>query len=243
MPVGHPDSADVRRHFFGRTVMSQSGTMAANEFDGFAVPEANIDDVAIIRLIASPGVCYQVDSYGVSGDIAETWKLGVIADGVSNWSSARRLVVQPMGGGIDVLVQDTTGVAGKTYNFQVDTYIGADQNQMAIHHESQNIVNQTVANGGNTTRLVFPSAQAFDVFAYSAESNVGNCTFRYFVWDNGNGTAGTIQQQVQPASGLTAGQASAATVPSVGMSVGFDVINNSGGNATISLSVRGYRIQ
>lgn len=240
MPIGHPDSADVRRHFFGRTIYTVTDVLGANGVFGHTIPETDIDDIAIVRVLCDAGVSAFVQSIATSLEVTETWQLLTIDDGFSGWGHARKLVVQPQGGGIGLVAGDTTGVAGKSYTFQVDTYIGADQNQMRINHESQDL-HAVIPAGNATLRLVFPSAQQYDRFDVIWQSTQVNGSARMFVWHNGATNTSPVHQFVPGLGTPAAGTPQLATVQSVGAGVAFDVINLSGAIATIDLAVRAYK--
>lgn len=239
MPVGHPDSADVRRHFFGRTIQSTSASLTANQFVGISIPEASIDDVAIVRVFGDPGVCIQIDSFGVSGDVVETWKLGL----TTTWGSGRRIVVQPMGGGIDILVQDTTGVAGKTYVVQVDTYIGADQNQMRINHASSGMQGVVVGAGAFSPFLAIPDSQQFDEIDVWCASNVAGVVGLALLTENGLGTAGSMFEfQMATFATVTAFVAAVGKYPSAGIGMRVAAFNPLGGAATVAFGYRAVKL-
>lgn len=239
MPIGHPDDADVRRHFFGHTLDTQSFTLAPNEFRGFGYTEAQCDDVMVFRVFAAPGVKVQIHSYGVAGDVYETWELGLDV----NWQSGRRIVVQPGGGGVDILLQETTGGASTNTNFQLDGYIGTDQRGLEIRHAKGGVNAQFTPAAGSTGSLVLPECQMYDEVALWLATTAQPAALNATVVENGDGTAGTMHTFTSTLFSATfSGAVFQAKMPTAGIGMRFSARNDNAGNANLSFGYRAYKL-
>lgn len=241
MPVGAPDNADVRRHYFARTVDSQSLTLAANQFQGFSYTADQMADCAMLRIIASPGVCVVTDTFGVGGDLAESFKLMQ----ATAWPRAVRLPLSNFGGGMDVLVQDTTGVAGKLCTFTVESYVGVTAQEIGPWHRETSTGLVTLANGAFLpAHLSFPDATYYDRMALLVVGQAAAMSLGINTFTNGDitSTAGTIQTATY---GLTLSAtpnppAQYLDFPTVAP-FDINVLNSSGNPATVMVNARCYR--
>lgn len=239
MTATAPDFAQVRRHFYANTIDTQILSLPANTVNGFAYAQDQCGDAVMVRMGGGAGVSFQVQSFGVSGDVAERYSCLV---STVPWSTARRITVSPAGGGIDVRVRNSSGVLVNNNIFQVERFIGVNARELGPFHECREERDVFVPAGTfSPIEFDIPTAGFFDRVAVwaVARTSTGTLYLLYHGDSNQGSTAGSDAFPMNFGPGV--GQVFATDLPTNASGMSVQIFNSGGVLGNFSYGYRVYR--
>ena len=235
MSFGHPDFADVRRHYYAAQIDHQTGTLNANQTAQFSYNENQLGDVFVLSGFLDVGIIVQVlrNNTGVP-----TEGMGYAAGGALGGNLW--IPIHPTSSTMLVDVENADGVAGRAYNLTMQAFIGSTVGELAQRERTQGTTANGVGAGARGALVAMPATRMFDRVTITAESDRAMNVDRdiYLVTDF---FPTALHVSTELLGTTTGAGVLTLDVPVIGAAESYFIVNAGAAGATTRVAVRLYR--